>query len=208
MNIRVVLIESNKHIRNGLLLLLDGMPHISCLATFPSADSALAALPVLQPDVILTALDLPDAVNYADYLRRLSLYASPILLLSTIEHEEVLAHALQCGATGCLPKTVAPGVLANMIHHLAHNTTEISTQTAQILLRKLQQFPDKLPSIPTSELIVLKLLADGYSVHEAAEKLRISAESVRTRLFALLHFMRHLSLVMLPIVVRYSFPLW
>jgi DNA-binding NarL/FixJ family response regulator len=216
MNIRIVLIESNQHIRNGLVLLLNGMsqsgalesklPHISCLATFPNAASALASLPLLQADVILTALDLPDVPDYAEYLRQLSSHSSPVLLLSTIENDDLLAHALQCGAMGCLPKSAAPALLAQTIQNLFHNTTEIPAQTAQILLREIQRIPsDTAPRIPSSKLLILSAMAQGHSAEETARILNISPTSVRATIFELLRLIQQIGLMASMVCIRYSY---
>jgi DNA-binding NarL/FixJ family response regulator len=190
MNCRIVLIESHSHLRNGLFLLLSAMPKIECLATFPNAASALAALPELQPDVVLTALDLPDAPDVADFLHHLSSQAAPVLILTTTESDELLAHCLESGAMGCIPKGASPEGLQRMILNLGSDYTEISAHTAQLLLqnftRLLPKRGDAFAVLHDAEMRLLDLFARGYTTTDIAEHLMITQQDVNARTFALL----------------------
>ncbi|TAE29571.1 MAG: DNA-binding response regulator [Candidatus Kapaibacterium sp.] len=190
MQYRIVLIESRVELRNGLFLLFNAMPQIDCLAMFPNAASALAALPDVQPDVVLTALDLPDVPDAAAYIRQLSCKAPPILLLKNTESDELLAESIESGAMGYLPKSSSLLVLQEMILNLASARVEISAPNAHVLLHHLLHFSGKqresIANLLDADLYLLQLFAHGYTTNDIAEQCAYTSNDVKAHTFLLL----------------------
>ncbi len=190
MKCRIVLIESRLQTRNGLFLLLNTMPHIECLATFPNAASALAALPNVQPDVVLTALDLPDVPDATEYIRQLSSESASILLLANSEPDELLAECIESGAMGCVYKGASPLTLQEMMLNLASARAEISAPIARLLLHNLLHLPRKRGEIfaitHDADLHCVRLFAYGYTDTDLAEQLALTPNDVKSRIFRLL----------------------
>lgn len=199
MKCRIVLVESRLPLRNGLLLLLNAMPSVECLATFPNAASALAALPQVQPDVVITALDLPDIVGSSDataYLRRLSPEGAPILILTNAESDELLTRCIESGAMGYVPKGAPPSLLQEIILNLASARADISAPSAHLLLDRLAHLPRKYAAtfsvVHQADIRLLDLFAHGYTNKDIAEQLTLAPNDLQTRTFRLLRHIQKL----------------
>jgi DNA-binding NarL/FixJ family response regulator len=104
--IRVAVVDDDKQFRQTVEGLLNFSSSRFVLAgSFESAESALPALPPLQPDVVLMDVNLPKTSG-VDCARKLSglLPKTQIMMLTVSEDSERIFESLRVGATGYLVK--------------------------------------------------------------------------------------------------------
>lgn len=146
------------------------------------AESAVAELPGLAPDVVVTDINLPG-MNGVACIRQLSalLPDARFLVLTMYQNADLIFSAFEAGATGYLLKPVKAVELVEAISAVAAGGAPM---TADIALKVVMSFRKKDRSesedftLAPREKEVLDLLAQGYLYKEIADRLGISFHTV------------------------------
>jgi DNA-binding NarL/FixJ family response regulator len=104
-NIRLLVVDHNPLLREGLSLLIRLEPDLELVAVAATADEALELFRKHRPDVTLMDLDLPDAagIRAIEQIRILD-PSTPILGLVTYEWDECAEEGIRAGAWGYIAK--------------------------------------------------------------------------------------------------------
>lgn len=184
--IQVALVEDDPGIRGTLEILLNGAPGFQCVATFASAETALARLPQLSPDVVLMDIQLPQ-MSGVDCVRKLKERhpQMQVLMLTVFEDDELVFDSLAAGATGYLLKRTAPSEILDAISEVHRGGSPMSSYIARRVVQSFQKpRPPQATDLPLSarEREILGQLAQGFRYKEIAAELSISIDTVRTHL--------------------------
>ena len=117
-----------------------------------------------------------------------------VLILTTFDLDEYVYEAIRAGASGFLLKDVQPSQLVDAIRVVAAGEALLApTVTRRLLDRFADTFPDGdktpplgLESLTERELEVLKLLAQGLSNAELADRLFLSETTVKSHISSVL----------------------
>jgi DNA-binding NarL/FixJ family response regulator len=191
--IRVVLVDDQTLVRQGIRSLLELSGDIAVVAEAADGDEALAAIARERPDVVLLDIRMPKK-NGLDVLRELGARhsQSPVILLTTFDDDEALLEAVRTGAKGYLLKDVSLEQLTEAIRAVAGGGTVIRPAVTERVLRGLEHMPrdfDALsPPDPLTkrELEILRLMAGGYSNREIAEALGTAEGTVKNHASSIL----------------------
>jgi DNA-binding NarL/FixJ family response regulator len=103
--IRVLIVEHNALLRDGLLLLIQGEPDLEVAGTTGSCEEAVELFVRHTPDVTLMDLDLPDSAGIT--VARKILKRDPatcVLGLLTYGEDIACERALRAGVRNCITK--------------------------------------------------------------------------------------------------------
>jgi DNA-binding NarL/FixJ family response regulator len=105
LKIRVLIVEHNPLLRDGLSLLIQGQPDLELAGATGSCEEAVELFVQHRPDVTLMDLDLPDSAGITT-LRRILKRDPATCVLGLVTYEEDIARerALRAGARGCVTK--------------------------------------------------------------------------------------------------------
>lgn len=181
--IRVVIIEDDHGMREGLRMLIDGTPGYSCVGAFRSVEEALRAIANHLPDVLLLDIYLPGMLG-SEGVRVLKekCPATEILMLTVYAEEDLIFESICNGAAGYLLKKTPPAKLLEAISEAFHGGAPMSPEIARKVITLFQKTgpPEKLAEeLTPQEIRLLKLLSQGYSYQGAADRLNISINTVR-----------------------------
>lgn len=183
--IKVVIIEDNATIRDGLAALINGTEGYLCVGAFNSCEKFFDSLPKLEIDVTLMDIALPG-MNGIEGVKKLKELRPEIstLMLTIYEDNKVVFDALCAGACGYLVKKTPPSRLLEAIKEVSEGGSPMSSHIARQVISLFQQTqsqnqPDKESELSDREKDVLNNLADGNNYQEIAEKMFISVDTVR-----------------------------
>jgi DNA-binding NarL/FixJ family response regulator len=197
--IRVVLVDDQTLIREGIRGLLALSSEIEVVADGEDGDDALRLVEFHHPDVLLLDLRMPrrDGLSVLEELSERD-SATATLVLTTFDDDEMVFRAMRAGAKGFLLKDVTLDQLVGAIRELARGGTLWQPAVTERLLRAARGKPatvegfDKPMPLTDRETDVLRLMVAGYSNREIAEAIHLAPGTIKN----------HVSNVLLKLGVR------
>ncbi|KAB8192023.1 response regulator [Nonomuraea phyllanthi] len=193
--IRVLVVDDQTLVRQGIGSLLDLTDDIEVVGEADDGMTALAAIEELEPDVVLLDLRMPrhDGLWTLDALRERTGAVPPVLVLTTFDNDDLVLDAMRAGACGYLLKDVTLERLTKAIRVIADGGTLISPSITDRLLRAVRRrrspvdagLPPVQP-LTERELEVLRLVAEGYSNREIAQALFLVEGTVKNHVSTVL----------------------
>ncbi|MDJ1505814.1 response regulator transcription factor [Xanthocytophaga agilis] len=191
--IRVSIVEDIVEVREGLRFLLHQTGEFVCVATYESAETALAGMEDNLPDLLIMDISLP-AMNGLDCIRSIkNFYPSVECIVFTIyEDSEQVFEALQAGASGYLLKKTQPHKIIDALKELAAGGSPMSASIARKVVTAFQEKAIQTEEYHLSEREkqILDGLSKGLFYKEIAHQLSIGSGTVRQhihRIYKKLH---------------------
>jgi len=178
---RVLLADDHKLLLEGYRKILE--PDFDVVGAVEDGRTLLELAPQLQPDVILLDISMPG-LNGIDAARQLKkiVPAAKVLIVTMHADPAYVAEAFRAGACGYLLKRSAASELALAIREALNGHHYITTLIAKDVLHRL--FESHIAVSSTADMLtgrqreVLQLVAEGRSLKEIAEILKISVKTV------------------------------
>ena len=190
--IRVVICDDQAVVREGLEMILEADSGIEVVGLAENGLRAIELATEKNPDLVLMDLNMPG-MNGIQATREISkqLPDIKILVLTTFGEDEWVFDAVRSGADGYLLKGTPRQELVTAVKGTVEGESYIDPTIGGKLLSQVAK-SSKSPSTTFSaelserELEVLKLIAQGFSNAEVAEKLFLTKGTVRNYVSAIL----------------------
>jgi DNA-binding NarL/FixJ family response regulator len=189
--VRVLVVDDQRLIREGIASLLDIQEGVQVVGTAANGQEAIEQAQALMPDVILMDVRMPvlDGVAAAAEVTRL-LPRCQVLMLTTFDDEDYVVKALQAGARGYLLKDMPARDLAQAVRLAQAGIYQLDPSVAGKLIGALGRLasapaapaPAPNPDLTERELEVLRLVAGGATNREIAERLVVSEGTVKNHI--------------------------
>jgi DNA-binding NarL/FixJ family response regulator len=184
--IRVIIVEDDKEMREGLELIVQSNPALECIATCSSGEVAMESISVNIPDIVLMDIHLPG-ISGIECVKKLkpSLAFTQFMMCTVYEDNENVFDSLCAGATGYLLKNSPPSKITDAIIDLYHGGSPMSSVIARKVIQTFKPASGQnkeIEKLTNREREMLDLLAKGYRYKEIADQLSISFETVRTHI--------------------------
>jgi DNA-binding NarL/FixJ family response regulator len=180
--ISVTIIEDQPDIRQGLALLIGGTPGYRVAATFGSMEEALPNIGQPLPDVALVDIGLPGMSGVEGTRRLREQHPDLLIMMLTVYgDDERIFEAMCAGARGYLLKKTPPGRLLESLREVVNGGAPMSPEVARRVVQLFQRFrPAELSDdrLSSTEMRLLKLLAEGHHYKTAAAEMEISINTV------------------------------
>jgi len=186
MNIKVLLVDDHKIVREGLRSLLEKEGDITIVAEADNGRTAAQRATEMLPDVVVMDIAMPE-MNGIEATRRITAENPEIRVLALSMHSarRFVSEALSVGAKGYLLKDCAADELVRAIRTVAADKIYLSPDiTDQIVKDYVKNLPDSPPAalnmLSTREKEVLQLIAEGRNTKEIAFTLNVSIKTIET----------------------------
>jgi DNA-binding NarL/FixJ family response regulator len=194
--IRLLLIEDQEIVRQGLKTLLETKPDLQVVGEAGDGQRAIQLVETLQaisqpPDVILMDIRMPgmDGVEATQRICQ-QFPETKILVLTTFDDTQYIADALRVGAKGYLLKDTPSEELAEAIRSIHRGYTQFGPGILERMMGKVptpeanqpEELPPGLTELTPREREVLRLIASGASNREIAQVLFLSEGTVRNHI--------------------------
>ncbi|MFS8198212.1 response regulator [Streptomyces sp. CWNU-52B] len=190
--IRVLVCDDQELVRAGYVTIFTAQPDIEVVGEAGDGRTAVDIARRLRPDVVVMDIRMP----LLDGIEATRMLAGPdvvgpmkVLVVTTFNLDEYVYEALRAGASGFLLKDSPPRELVNGIRTVDAGESLLAPAVTRQLVGR---FADRirhsrqhaaaqaLSALAPRETEVLKLIAEGLSNTEIADRMVISRETVKT----------------------------
>ncbi|MEB2247824.1 response regulator transcription factor [Xanthomonas campestris pv. campestris] len=174
--IRVLLAEDQALLRGALVALLGLEDDITVIGSAADGESAWRELQRLQPDVLVTDIEMP-ALTGLELAQRIQRQALPVgvIIVTTFARPGFLRRALDAGVAGYLLKDAPAEQLVSALRTVQRGGRVIDPQLAMDAWVEADPLSER-------ERTVLRLAGEGRSASEIAQQLQLSHGTVRNYL--------------------------
>ncbi len=190
--IRLLLVEDQTIIREGLRRLLNSHPDLQVVGEAENGQQAVEQVETLQPDLVLMDVRMPvmDGVTAT----RLICDRFPkvkVLVLTTFDDEQYIEKVMEFGAIGYLLKDTPSEELADAVRAAHRGYTQLGPGLfkkvfSQRSTKSVNHPIPELAQLTPREREVLNLIATGASNREIAEILYITEKTVKNHVSSIL----------------------
>jgi DNA-binding NarL/FixJ family response regulator len=187
--IRVVLVDDQALIRSGIRALLDAEDDIEVVGEADDGATGLDRTREARPDIVLMDVQMPQ-VDGIEATRRIvadeQLTDVHVVMLTNYGLDEYVFNALRAGASGFIVKDTDPGDLVQALRVISRGDALLSPAVTRRLIAEFVARPADLVATRSMDLLtnrereVVALVAHGLNNEEIAERMVLSAATVKT----------------------------
>ena len=179
--ISVAVVEDDRDAREAIAAVINSADGFILSGAYASAEEAIAAVPEIEPDVVLMDIQLPgmSGIECVGKLKE-KLPGTDFIMLTVMDDEDSVFKSLGAGATGYLHKHSAPQEVLDGIREVHGGGSVISPGIARLVVRSFQPKMDH--DLSQREAEVLTRLCDGENYRSIAEVLFISTNTVKAHI--------------------------
>ena len=190
--LNLLLVDDHEVVRMGLRMLLEQVPDVKIVAEAGSAEEAIRACELHQPDVVIMDIRMPPGNSGIDACRTIvqRLPQTQVIMLTSFATDELIADAISAGAVGYVLKQVGTGELINALNAVRQGAALLDPAITRRVLAMMRQQGENKPTpfknLTERELDVLRLLAEGKTNADIAASLFLSDKTVRNHVSIIL----------------------
>jgi DNA-binding NarL/FixJ family response regulator len=191
--IRVIVVDDQAVVCDGLEMILGSDPQIQVIAKAYDGDQAVEQVAAKQPDLVLMDLKMPgmNGIQATREIKRRYPQVK-VLALTTYGDDEWVFDAIRAGADGYLLKGVKGEELLQAVKGTMEGKTHVDPAVAGKLFQNIARASSAaaptrfMETLSERELEILRLIAQGYSNAEIADKLYLTRGTVRNYVSSIL----------------------
>jgi len=181
--IKVLVADDHAVVRRGLRQILAETPDILVGAEAATAEEVRRSVREERFNAVVLDISLPggSGLELLGEIRR-ERPELPILILTVYSEDQYAIRAIKAGAAGFLTKESAPDKLVEAVRKVAGGGRYVSAELAETLASVLagEKGGAVHERLSDREFEILKILASGKTVSEAALELSLSVKTVST----------------------------
>jgi DNA-binding NarL/FixJ family response regulator len=193
---RIVVVDDQEVVRAAFGALLATQPDFAVVGDAADGAQAVRVCADHHPDVVLMDVRMPT-VDGIEATRRILADPGPhgprVLILTTFDLDEHVYDALRAGASGFLLKDVTAERLFDAVRVVAAGEAMLAPTVTRRLIAEFANpsvrrpvRPETFTALTPRETEVLRLVAQGLSNQEIAERLVVGEETVKTHISRML----------------------
>ncbi|GIH22198.1 DNA-binding response regulator [Acrocarpospora phusangensis] len=181
--IHVFLVDDHEVVRRGVAALLDAEDDITIVGEAGTAESAVARITALKPDVAILDVRLPDG-NGVDICREVRSRTPEMacLMLTSYADDDALFDSVMAGASGYVLKQIHGSDLVGAVRTVAKGHSLLDPQTTAAMLQRLRDQAtrqDPLNALSEQERLILELIGEGLTNRQIGQRLFLAEKTVK-----------------------------
>jgi DNA-binding NarL/FixJ family response regulator len=185
----VFLLDDHEIVRRGVKELLEAEPDITVVGEAGTAESALARIPALRPNVAILDIRLPDGdgVSVCREIRSMMPEVA-CLMLTSFGNDEALFDAIMAGAAGYVLKQIRGTDLVGAVRSIASGESLLDAEAASRVMRRMRDQAvrrDPLSELTPQERRILELIGEGLTNRQIGERMFLAEKTVKNYVSAL-----------------------
>jgi DNA-binding NarL/FixJ family response regulator len=182
--IKVIIVEDNPTFREGIGSFINATPGFNCPKTFETYETLLPEIKVINPDVLISDINLPGISGIEGVRKAKELLPSlKIVMLTVYEDDKRIFDAILSGATGYLSKKTTPSKILEAVTEAYEGgspmNSNIATKVINLLRSQTNRSVSEEINISSKERIILENLASGKNYKAIADELNITVNTIR-----------------------------
>jgi DNA-binding NarL/FixJ family response regulator len=197
--IRLILIEDNRLLREGISAILKKEPGINLVAAFGDSDFVFDKIMELKPNVVLLDLGLTkhNSLKLVKFLKNEDTKVK-VIVMDLVPIQEDIVGFVKAGVSGFILKDATITEFINTIRHVAAGEKVLPPILAGSLFSQIMDYgvkelgPSKLVEsvkMTKREREIIELIAQGLTNKEISYKLHISVYTVKSHVHNILEKM-------------------
>ena len=182
--ISILIVDDHEVVRKGIRAYLETLSDFEVVGEAVSGEEAVSLVGEFIPDIVLLDLIMPgmDGVEATRRIKQISPRTQVVVLTSY--HEDIhIFPALKAGAIAYILKDMKMEKLVDVLHRAMQGEVTLHPRVATRVLQNIRgESDDEQPlfaELTSRETDVLKLIANGMTNNQIAEKLFISENTVK-----------------------------
>jgi DNA-binding NarL/FixJ family response regulator len=187
--IGVFLLDDHEIVRRGVKELLEAEPDIVVVGEAGTAESALARIPALKPDVAVLDVRLPDG-NGVSVCREIRSKMPQVacLMLTSFGDDDALFDAIMAGAAGYVLKQIRGTDLVGAVRTVASGESMLDPEAASRVMKRMRDQAtrsDPLAGLTEQDKKILELIGEGLTNRQIGHRLFLAEKTVKNYVSAL-----------------------
>lgn len=184
--IRVVVVDDHPVVVDGMKSMIDLEPDLELAGRASTMAEARQLLSKDPPDVCVVDITLPDGSGIELTKELVQQYPDMRVLVLSMHDEDVYAErSLRAGARGYVRKVTASNSIVRAIREVYRGSVYLESNTASQILSHMvggrgEGARDPLQNLSDRELEIFRLLGEGYTNPQIAEKCYVSIKTVES----------------------------
>jgi DNA-binding NarL/FixJ family response regulator len=182
--VRVVVVDDQQLLREGIATLLRADPRIEVVARGANGQEAIDLAGKFRPDVVLVDIRMP-LVDGIQAIREIKARWTDVrvVILTSFVYDGYVVEGMLAGADGYLLKDASPAALISGVIAVAAGEQVmepgVARHVAEMLGKQSMERTNCYDGLTPRELQMLAMIARGLVAKEIAHELRISEKTVR-----------------------------
>lgn len=189
---KILIVDDHEVVRLGLKSMLQNYPGFEVVGEAGNARDAIQQVNLHNPDIVLMDIRLPGTSGIEATGEITSKHPkTKVIMLTSYAEDEMLFSAIKAGASGYVLKQVNLEDLVKSIQAVARGEAALDPAVTQRIFQEVrkavkEEEASAFSSLSQQEKMVLKLVAEGKTNREIAQKLYLGEGTVRNYVSSIL----------------------
>jgi DNA-binding NarL/FixJ family response regulator len=182
--VRIFIVEDHPIFRKGLIQLISAENDFDVCGEAEEYIEAMAKIKKVKPDFLIVDISLKNSSGI-ELIKDVKALFHDILILALSMHDENIyaERVLRSGARGYLMKQEAPETVISAVRQILSGRVYVSENIASRMLNQIADGKKEgggspVDTLTDRELEVFKMIGEGFSTRQIADRLHISIKTV------------------------------
>jgi DNA-binding NarL/FixJ family response regulator len=182
----ILIVDDHEIFRQGLKEIIRHWDEFVVIGEASNGQEAIEQVKKTLPDIVFMDISMPvmDGLEATKKIWR-EFPSTSVVMLTVAEGGENLFQAIRNGASGYISKNVSSETLYELLNDMAHGEAALTSDMAKKIIDEFKVHPEnkkylaEVEPLSEKEMEVLKLVVEGYSNPEIAERLFLSVNTIK-----------------------------